>query len=257
MTTTGIETDGVQADALHMVAREDHYGAGYHDPLHSHESGQLSLSLSGVMTVTVEDTSFVLPPNRAIWIPAGCKHQSVIRSDLVFQFVFIDPKFVGQPRVCRVFETTPLLRALIGEMTEFETSPGEEDREAAIVDLLLGEIARMPSLPVSVPLPQDKRLRRVCDAIMANPADPRDIDGWASEACMSRRTFTRIFSEQTGMGLATWRRQVRVMEAASRIAAGESIAKVSFDVGYENPSAFTAMFHRTFGANPSTYCRPG
>ena len=57
------------------------------------------------------------------------------------------------------------------------------------------------------------------------------------------------------MGLATWRQQVRVMEAMSLLAAGRPINSVAYDVGYESPSAFTAMFHRTFGAPPSAYMR--
>ena len=37
------------------------------------------------------------------------------------------------------------------------------------------------------------------------------------------------------------------------LAQGQPITSVAFDVGYESASAFSAMFHRVFGAPPSVY----
>ena len=237
-----------------LVAFEDRFPAGFVDPPHSHDRVQLSVALSGVRAFNTEQCSFVLPPNRAVWIPAGVIHETICRTEVVFQAIYIDIPFEGQSKACRVFELSPLVRALIDEVVQFK--PGAEtEREASITQMLLDEIALMPDVPVQAELPSDRRLRRVCQAILADPSDTRDIDHWAKEAGMARRTFTRSFREQTGMGLATWRRQVRVMEAASRIAAGEPITSVAYDVGYDSPSAFTAMFHRTFGSTPSAYCR--
>jgi AraC-like DNA-binding protein len=242
-------------DPAPVVAFEDRWPAAFVDPLHSHDRSQLHFALSGVCSVTTEEESFILPPNRAIWIPAHQLHATSCRSEIRFQVLYIDPRFVRQPSACRVFEVSPLVRALIDEVTRLSFSYELGGREEAIVRLLLAEIERMPSLPVSAQMPSDYRLLRVCEAIMADPADPRDINHWAKEAGMARRTFTRLFQQQTGMGLATWRRQIRFMEAAVRIASGESITTVAYDVGYESSSAFTAMFHRTFGAPPSAYCR--
>ena len=70
---------------------------------------------------------------------------------------------------------------------------------------------------------------------------------------MGRRTFTRAFKQETGMGLAVWRQQVRLMEALSRLASGESVTQVAFEVGYDSPSGFSAMFRRAFGVPPSQY----
>ena len=109
----------------------------------------------------------------------------------------------------------------------------------------------MPNIDIHAPMPEDKRLLRVCNAILANPADPRDIDDWADVAGMGRRTFTRAFKDNTGMGLATWRQQVRLMEALSLLHAGWPVTSVAYEIGYESPSAFTAMFHRTFGVTPT------
>lgn len=236
-----------------VVGFEDDYPAGFVDPFHSHERAQLCYANSGVMMIVTEKSSFVLPPRRAIWLPAGMTHKAICRGPVNIHTLFIDPEIESLPRECRVFEVSPLVRALIGEVFGFDPAYDEAGREGRIVRLLLEEIERMPNISVSVRMPDDRRLVRVCQAILDNPADPRDIDDWASVAGMGRRTFTRLFRQQTGMGLATWRQQVRLMEALSLLASGTSITTVAFDIGYESPSAFTAMFHRSFGVPPSQY----
>ena len=70
---------------------------------------------------------------------------------------------------------------------------------------------------------------------------------------MSRRTLTRLFRQQTGMSVAAWRQQVRLLEALSLLAMGRPVTTVAYDVGYDSPSSFTAMFHKVFGVAPSQY----
>jgi AraC-like DNA-binding protein len=41
------------------------------------------------------------------------------------------------------------------------------------------------------------------------------------------------------------------------LAAGEPITRIALDLGYESPSAFTAMFKRVLGAPPSQYIGDG
>ena len=234
-----------------IVAFADDYAAGFIDPFHSHQRSQLCFAASGVMSVMTDSNSFILPPRRAIWIPAGMNHQVACRGRVELHVLYVDPELDTQPQQCRVFETSSLVRALIEEILTFEHAYDEAGREGVLVRLLLDEIARMPNIDIHAPMPEDKRLLRVCNAILANPADPRDIDDWADVAGMGRRTFTRAFKDNTGMGLATWRQQVRLMEALSLLHAGWAVTSVAYEVGYESPSAFTAMFHRTFGMTPT------
>lgn len=238
-----------------VVGMTDHYPAGYVDVFHSHERAQLSYALSGVMSVVTETSTFVLPPNRAIWIAAGIKHQVSCRGEADFNLLYIDPDLPDQPHGCRVFDVSLLARALIQEILTFEYEYDESGREGRIVQLLIEEIRRMPPVPLSAPMPRDRRLRRVCDQIVADPSDQRDLDELAKLAGMGRRTFTRSFRQETGMGFAMWRQQIRLMAALSMLGEGRSITNIAYDVGYESPSSFTAMFHRVLGVAPSHYSR--
>ena len=238
-----------------VVGLSDVYPAGLVDDFHSHERAQLSYAFSGVMSVVTDNSTFVLPPNRAIWIPAGVRHMVSCRGDVELNVLYIDPDLPGQPDECRVFDMPLLARALIQEILTFEHAYDETGREGRIVQLLIEEIQRVPTVPLSAPMPRDRRLRRVCDQIVADPSDQRDLDDFAKIAGMGRRTFTRTFRDETGMAFAMWRQQIRLMAAISMLGEGQSITNIAYEVGYESPSSFTAMFHRVLGVAPSHYAR--
>lgn len=247
------QSQDYQLKARPMIGLEDEYPAGFVDPRHSHEHAQFLYASAGVMSVVTPHTSFVIPPQRAVWLPAGMMHEVSCRGAVSLRTLYIDPVHDLDPISCRVIEVSEFLRALVLEVVKFPAEYDLEGREGRIAWLLLDEIRRMPNAPYHVPMPTDPRLLRVCQEIVANPADQRDIDAWSSLIGMSRRTFTRSFRQDLGMGFALWRQQVRLMEAVSLLAAGRSITSVALDVGYESPSAFTAMFHRAFGEPPSVY----
>jgi AraC-like DNA-binding protein len=236
-----------------VVALADEYPAGFTDPMHSHGYVQILYASAGVMSVTTPETSFVIPPQRAVWLPAGVQHEVSCRGPVSLRTLYIRDVPGTFDDTCRVFEVSNFLKAIILEVASFDPLYAIDGREGGIVRMLLSEIDRMPNAPYCVMMPRDRRLLRVCNEIIADPSDPRDIDDWAQLAAMGRRTFTRAFKHETGMGLAVWRQQVRLMEALSLLASGESVTRVAFEVGYDSPSGFSAMFRRAFGVPPSQY----
>jgi AraC-like DNA-binding protein len=210
------------------------------------------------MTVTTDQASFVAPPQRAVWIPAGVEHEARCRGavscrTLYFETTGTAGAITGLPAACRVIEVTDLLRELIVEATRLPIEYDEAGRDGRIVALIIDEIRASEAVPLHVPMPQSERLARICRAILADPAQDEALDAWAEAAAMGRRTFTRAFRRETGMSFATWRQNVRLIEAMSLLAIGQSVTQVAFEVGYSSPSAFTATFRRTFGVAPTHY----
>ncbi|MFO1467426.1 MAG: helix-turn-helix transcriptional regulator [Steroidobacteraceae bacterium] len=236
-----------------VIALDDEYPAGFVDPMHSHVRTQILFASAGVMAVRTGETSFVVPPQRAVWLPAGVEHEVSCRDSVSLRTLYLQPTLGREPNRCRVFEVSSFLKALILEVVGFDPLYDVSGREGRVVALLLEEIDRMPNAPYQVSMPTDPRLLRVCRAILADPSDSRDLDDWAQLIGMGRRTFTRNFRNETGMGVAIWRQQARLMHALSLLSAGQSITQVAFEVGYDSPSAFTAMFHRAFGVPPSQF----
>jgi len=80
-----------------------------------------------------------------------------------------------------------------------------------------------------------------------------DLDQIAAQVGMSRRNFTRIFRQQTGMSFSNWRQQACLLNALTRMELGQSITSVAMELGYSSSSAFTAAFRRYLGAAPRFY----
>lgn len=235
-----------------VVALAEELPKGSSDPAHKHERAQLLYASEGVMSVVTDEGSYVIPPQRALWLPPGMAHRVTCRTDVSLRTVYVRGS-EDLPQHCRVIEVSPLLRALIFEAMTLPLEYRVDGREGRIMQLIVDTISLMNTPPLSVPMPSDRRLRRICQMILQNPARKEALDDWAALACVSRRTLTRQFREETGMSLANWRQHVRLIEAVARLSSGQLVSTVAYDVGYDTPSAFTAAFHRAFGAAPSRY----
>jgi AraC-like DNA-binding protein len=89
--------------------------------------------------------------------------------------------------------------------------------------------------------------------LLDQPALEVRIDDMAAAAGMSRRSFTRLFRQQTGMSFTAWRQQACLLAALTRLDQGEPVTRVAVELGYGSASAFTAAFRRVLGAPPSRY----
>jgi AraC-like DNA-binding protein len=150
-----------------------------------------------------------------------------------------------------VIAVSPLLRELILTVCAEPVVWDAQGPIRLVVDLVLHEIARAGTRPLSLPACRDPRLSRVAAALFADPADPRDLAQHALAAGASARTLARLFRADTGMSFQQWRRQLRMTEALARIAQGEPPARVAAAVGYASTPAFGAAFRETFGTTPS------
>lgn len=240
-----------------LAALADEYVPDFIDPRHSHERAQFLFAVSGIMCVITDAASFIVPPQRALWLPPRVAHEVHCRGHVSVRTLYVDTAArPGLPTDCRVVEVSSLLRELIIEATGIPIEYDEQGRDGRVMALILDEITRTPAAPLDVPMPQHPQLVRACRAILADPAQNDTLNDWANAASMGRRTFTRIFRKETGMSFAAWRQHVRLMEALSRLATGHRVTTVAFDVGYSSSCAFSAMFRRTFGAPPTQYFKP-
>jgi AraC-like DNA-binding protein len=227
---------------------------GYYDPPHVHDRAQFSYRLEGVAAVRAGDAAIVLPPGRGVWIPAGMRHEVSCRGPAAYNVLYVTTQASPQPDDLRVIDISPFLHALVEEFLTFDARYDETGREGDIVRLMLGEITRAPPSTDAGPrLPTDPRLQRVCTALRKDPADPRDIDAWAAEASMSRRTFTRNFRLETGMSFVAWRQQLRMTQAAALLVTGQSATQVAQVLGFSSLSAFATLFQKSFGISPGRY----
>jgi len=233
-----------------VAAMAKRFPPGFQITPHAHARDQLLYAVSGVMRVQTETEAWIVPPDRAVYLPAGTRHTVAIRDDLEMRTLYID-NGAGVAARPSVLEMSDLLRALILALIEEPVVYDEDGRGGLIARLILIELAAARRLPLVVPMPTDRRLRRVCDALLANPENTASLEVLACEAGASARTLARLFKRQLNMGFAAWRQRVRFHNAVEALAAGDAIGQVARDNGYRSASAFSAACRKAMGMTPS------
>ncbi len=230
------------------------FKSGFEIAPHRHERAQLIYATAGTMRVSTGDGVWVVPPQRALWMPTGVRHSIVMSGDVTMRTLYLrDDAARGMPGTCRVLPVSPLLRELVIRATELPLRYDETGPAGHVVALLLAELHGAGTLPLQLPMPRDKRLRLICETLLASPGDPRTLEQWASSANASARTLARLFVAETGLTFGAWRQQARVLEAMGRLGGGAPVTEVALDLGYDSVSAFSAMFRRAAGASPRQY----
>jgi len=226
---------------------------------HCHERAQLIFAARGVMTISTAEGAWVVPPQRALWMPAGTVHEIGMAGVVSMRTLYVraDAESPRLPAAIRVIAVSPLLRELILRACALPVLYDETGADGRVMALILDEIAALPSLALDLPMPRDTRLLGLCQRLRADPGDARTLDDWARDAGASARTLARLFHKETGLSFADWRQQARLLAAMARLAEGQPITRIALDLGYESPSAFAAMFKRALGAPPSRYFRDG
>ncbi|WP_428675263.1 AraC family transcriptional regulator [Reyranella sp.] len=253
-----IERSTDPADYQHVpgavAAMPKDFVAGFEILPHHHERAQLIHATAGTMRVSTDDGVWVVPPQRALWMPAGVRHAIAILSDTTMRTLYVrDDVAAFMPKSCHVMSVSPLLRELIVRATELPVQYDESGPAGHVVALILSELRGLQSLPLQLPMPRDPRLRALCEALLAAPAEQRPLEAWAETINTSARTLARRFQSETGLSFGAWRQQARVLDAMGRLGGGEPVTQVALDLGYESVSAFSAMFHRATGTSPSQF----
>ena len=121
----------------------------------------------------------------------------------------------------------------------------------------MAEIRRLPPCALDLPLPESPELTRLCESLLADLSTRRPSDRDAGDMNVSTRTLYRRFLKETGITFARWKQQARLLESIRRLAQGTPVTTVAIDLGYESPSAFSAMFRRALGVVPRTFTPRG
>lgn len=218
---------------------------------------QLAFAAEGVMTVTTPHGDWVVPPHRAVWIPAGVAYSVRTSGRVALRTLFLRPASSrGRlPRSCVALNVSPLVRELVLHAVARNTLRRHSPADRRLVQVLVDQLATLTQAPLQLPVPADPRARRAAALLHGAPRTP--LTQLARAAGASPRTLERLFQRETAMPLGRWRRRARLIEALRRLADGAAVTAVALDVGYQTPSAFVAAFRRELGTTPGRYFARG
>jgi AraC-like DNA-binding protein/quercetin dioxygenase-like cupin family protein len=222
---------------------------------HTHADHQLAWAASGVLTVRTQASAWVLPPSRALWIPASVPHETLSTGAATMRSAYLRPDRCplswAEPTPV---SAGPLLCELIGYLEDRSLPQDQRARAEAVMIDLLRPVAMTT---VEVRWPADDLARQVADRLADAPADGRTLSAWGHEVGASERTLARAFLAETGVSFGRWRTMLRIQAALTGLAAGEPVAAVARRVGYDSDSAFVQAFRRETGVTPGAYFRAG
>lgn len=237
----------VMPRAQNMAAREVF-------PLHAHAWNQFVYATSGTLVVTAEDAWHVITPELAAWVPTGVQHTTGALNGAAFRNLYIaDQPGLAMPPRYTVLRVTPLLRALIVELDQATRLGESGDYLDALDALILAQLQRLPVQDFQLPWPRSPMLQRLCEALYANPADPRTLEDWGHTLGASVRTLARRFEREVGISLREWRQRLRLFLALDWLGSDRPVTDIALGLGYASTSAFTYMFRQAMGCSPSQW----
>ncbi len=226
---------------------------------HDHAVNQLIAPGLGVLQVSTPDGTWVVPPHRAVWIPAGVAHAHEAHGPSELRTLCfaadVNPLRFDRPTVLAV---TPLLREVVAALSRAPHVPDRDrpltaSQRTNLERVALDQLHRVEALPLGLPSPRDPRLRDVADLLAADPGDERTLAELGLAVGAAERTLSRLFRTETGMSFPQWRGQLRLHHSLKLLAEGASVTTTAARCGYATPSAFIEAFRKAFGTTPGAY----
>ena len=162
----------------------------------------------------------------AIWIPPNAIHEVVTleRARLRALYVFARGAAPFQDGECVVVDVSPLMRELIIALLHVDAM---SLRESLLSELILDELSNSATLPMRVALPKDKRLKVLCETLIADPASPLTLDDMGATSWCIGTHAGALFEQDLGLTFGQWRQQMRLAHAAPLIARGLPLSRVA------------------------------
>jgi len=244
-----------EAGEQYVIARQKDMCVGHHGEAHSHSWYQLMYASSGLMNVEFADQLMVVPPQKAIWLPPDCVHNTIAPAGAQFCSLYFRPdKVVGLGDESKVLNVSPLIRELIlAVVFRCGTNQEWQDKDDRLLMVLLDQLVDQSDNELSLLVPKDSRVAQLVGCLQSDPSNGLTLLEWADKLGMSSRTLSRIFLAETGIGFKEWRQKVRLLHSLSLLEQGFSVTQVALDVGYHSSSAFTHAFHQLFHMAPKRY----
>ena len=243
-------------DGIHMIA--NHYRKGVRLHTHLHREAQLVYAAEGTMQVTTPKGRWLVPPDRAVWVPALLEHSIDVLADIEMRTLYFDLAWLARQDRGGDFDAEYVVRVsrLLHE-TILALFDGRNDTERTevLVRLALLELHEAEDSATFIPLPHEPRCRRAADIVLADPTGAHEIETLARSVGTSARTLSRLFASETHLSFKSWCQRARIAAAIQKLSteANVSVKQVASDLGYASVPAFSHAFRQVTGKTPTEF----
>ena len=243
-------------DGIHMIANSYRKGVRLHT--HMHREAQLVYAAKGTMQVTTPKGRWLVPPDRAVWVPALAEHAIDVLADIEMRTLYFELEWLKREARSHSLEAefvvrvSPLLHQTILALFD---ERGDDGRTALLIRLAMMELDRAEDSATFIPLPREPRCRRAADIVLADPTADHEIEALAREVGTSVRTLSRLFSAETQLSFKSWCQRARIASAIEKLSvdANVSVKQLAADLGYTSVPAFSHAFRQVTGKTPTEF----
>ncbi|WP_241613257.1 AraC family transcriptional regulator [Rosenbergiella epipactidis] len=218
---------------------------------HCHPLGQFVLVKRGVLHGNTPEKHWLMKPGMAVWIPPNTVHWGEAYSRVDLTVLYIAPEFCQSfTSQVKLIDTSFLISALCERLAE-TSAPLSEERRNSMLHLLFEEIEEKPDSNLTLPLPQDLRLKKVTDSLVENPTQRLSLAEWGYRVGATERTLARLFRKETGLRYTDWHNRLLLTIAWQGLANGASNEELSVMLGFSSSDSFGHWFRRVADSKPS------
>jgi AraC-like DNA-binding protein len=243
-------------DGVHLVAR--HYRKGVRLGTHMHREAQLVYAARGTMQVTTPKGRWLVPPDRAVWVPALSEHSIDVLADIDMRTLYFDLAWLARQERSASFDAEFVVRVsrlLHESILALFDGRNDPDRTEILVRLAMLELHQAEDSATFIPLPQEPRCRRAADIVLGDPTASHEIEALAREVGTSARTLSRLFASETQLSFKSWCQRARIAAAIERLSiqANVSVKALAAELGYASVPAFSHAFRQVTGKTPTQF----
>jgi AraC-like DNA-binding protein len=243
-------------DGIHLVA--NHYKKGTRLDTHMHREAQLVYAARGTMQVTTPKGRWLVPPDRAVWVPARLAHAIDVLADIDMRTLYFDLTWLAREQRGAGLDKEFIVRVsrLLHEtILALFDSRKDHGRTELLIRLVMLEMHQTEDSATFIPLPQEPRCRRAASIVLDDPTAPHEIETLAGRVGTSARTLSRLFTSETQLSFKSWCQRARIAAAIERLSTDTnvSIKQVAAELGYASVPAFSHAFRQVTGRTPSEF----
>ena len=243
-------------DGVHLVA--NHYRKGVRLDTHMHREAQLVYAAEGTMQVTTPKGRWLVPPDRAVWVPALLEHSIDVLADIEMRTLYFDLAWLARQDRSQSLDAEYVVRVsrLLHE-TILALFDGRNDTERTevLVRLALLELHEAEDSATFIPLPHEPRCRRAADIVLGDPTGAHEIETLARDGRDLGADAVAAVRLGDAIELQELVPAARIAAAIEKLSmeANVSVKQLASDLGYASVPAFSHAFRQVTGKTPTEF----
>lgn len=213
--------------------------------------GKLMYSCDGLAKINVEEKIYLSTPEFAIWLPPQSSHHSLALTNINYVIIHFKKDICDSlPSKIRTLKINGIVKEIIKDFSKREVDYPSSKADENLALVLVEQLALSEDFDCFLPISEDDVIKKITNKMLNDPNGVYSLKFWSNKLGLSERTLSRRFLYSTGINYNEWNLRRKVLLAIRLLQEGKTVKYVSTTLGYNDPSAFIAMFKKRMAVSP-------